>query len=140
MPTHEWTMAGAEYGSPQRPRRKKYVIIAVGVLGFVGLFVLLFFIGVPAKSAPSFGSKNYSTHVDCQVNSVGAQGTVTINGTITGDAASYSVTVEVLDAASHQKIGSQTFEVHGTTSFGGNTAARVPVGSAGIECKIAKVA
>ncbi|MCO6009118.1 hypothetical protein NE236_29500 [Actinoallomurus purpureus] len=133
-------MANDEYGSPPHPRRKTYMIIALGVLGFLGLFAVLSLIGVPGGSAPSLGPKSYRTNVDCQVNTVGSQGTVTISGTITGDATSYSVTVEVLDAASHQRIGVQTFEVRGTTSFGGNTAAQVPVGPAGIECKIAKVA
>jgi flagellar basal body-associated protein FliL len=136
MPTHEWTMAND--GSPPRPKRKTYLIIAVCVLGALGLGVVLFLVGAPAKSAP--GSKSYRTNVDCQVNTVGSQSTVTINGTIIGDAASYSVTVEVVDAASHQRIGVQTFEVRGTTSFGGKTAAQVPAGPAGIECRIAKVA
>jgi hypothetical protein len=116
------------------------MIIAVGVLGFLGLVAVLFLIGAPARSAPSLGSKSYRTNVDCQVNTVGSRSTVTISGTIIGDATNYSVTVDVLDAGSHQRISVQTFEVRGTTSFGGNTAARVPVGPAGIECKIAKVA
>jgi hypothetical protein len=140
MPTHEWTMAGDEYGSPPPPRRKTHLIIALGVLGFLGLVAVLSLIGVPGRSAPSLDSKNYRTNVDCQVNTVGSRSTVTISGTIVGDATSYSVTVEVLDAASHQRIGVQTFEVRGTTSFGGSTAAQVPAGPAGIECKIAKVA
>jgi hypothetical protein len=57
-----------------------------------------------------------------------------------GDAKSYSVTVEVVDAASRQRIGIQTFEVRGTTTFGGTTAAQAPIGSAGNECEITKVA
>lgn len=136
MPTHEWTMANDEYGSPPRPRRKTYLIIALGVLGFLGLLAVLSLIGVPGAST----SKSYRTSVDCQVNTVGSQGTVSISGTITGDATSYSVTVEVLDAASQQRIGVQTFEVRGTTTFGGTTAAQAPIGPAGIECKIAKLA
>jgi hypothetical protein len=133
-------MAGDEYGSPPHPRRGTRLIIALGVLGVLGVGAALFFFGVPGGGAPSLGPKNYRTSVDCQVNTVGSQSTVTINGTITGDATSYSVTVEVLDAASRQRIGVQTFEVRGTTTFGGTTAAQAPMGSAGIECKIAKVA
>lgn len=140
MPTHEWTMANDEYRSPPRPRRKTYLIIALGVLGFLGLLAALFLIGVPGGSTPSLDSKSYRTNVDCQANTSGSQGTVAISGTITGDATSYSVTVEVLDTASQQRIGVQTFEVRGTTSFGGTTAAQAPIGPAGIECKIAKVA
>jgi hypothetical protein len=116
------------------------MIIALGVLGFLGLLAVLFLIGVPGGSTSSLDSKNYRANVDCQVNTSGSQGTVTISGTIKGDATSYSVTVEVLDAASQQKIGVQTFEVRGTTTFGGTTAAQAPIGPAGIECKIAKVA
>ncbi|WP_141962680.1 hypothetical protein [Actinoallomurus bryophytorum] len=133
-------MAGDEYGSPPRPRRKTRPIVALGVLGFLGLVTALFLIGVPGGSTPSLGPKNYRTSVDCQVNTVGSRGTVTISGTITGDAARYSVTVEVLDSASQQRIGVQTFEVRGTTTFGGTTEAQAPIGSAGIECKITKVA
>lgn len=140
MPTHEWTMANDEYGSPQRPRRKPYLIIALGVLGFLGLLAVLSSVGLPGGRTPSLDPKSYRTNVDCQVNTSGSQGTVTISGTITGDATSYSVTVEVLDAASRQRIGIQTFEVRGTTTFGGTTAAQAPIGPAGIECKIAKVA
>lgn len=140
MPTHEWTMADDDYGSRPRSRRKTYLIIALGVPGLLGLLAVLHLIGAPGGSTPSFGPKSYSTHVDCQVNTTGSQGTVTISGTITGDATSYSVTVEVLDAASHQRIGRQTFEVRGTRTFGGTTAAQAPIGPAGIECKIAKVA
>lgn len=116
------------------------MMVALGVLAFLGFFAVLYLIGSPGAGAPSLGPTNYSTNVDCQVNTVGSQGTVTINGTITGDASSYSVTVDVLDAASQQRIGGQTFEVRGTTTFGGTTTAEAPIGPAGIECKIAKVA
>jgi hypothetical protein len=140
MPTNEWTMANDEHGSPPRPKRKTYLLVALGVLGFLGLLAVLSLVGVPRGSTSSLDPKNYRTNVDCQVNTVGSQGTVTINGTITGDATRYSVTVEVLDAASKQRIGVQTFEVRGTTTFGGTTAAQAPIGAAGIECKITKVA
>ncbi|WP_406048896.1 hypothetical protein [Kribbella sp. NBC_00889] len=112
------------------------MIFAFGVLALLVVFTVLYLIGVPGRSTP----KSYKTNVDCQVNTVGSQGTVTISGTISGDATSYSVTVDVLDAASHQRIGGQTFEVRGTTTFGGTTPAQAPIGPAGIECKIAKVA
>ncbi|WP_344957192.1 hypothetical protein [Actinomadura miaoliensis] len=140
MPTHEWTMANDEYGSRPRPRWKTYLTVALGLSGFLGLLAVLYLISTPGGSTPSLGPKSYSTNVECQVNTTGSQGTVTINGTITGDATSYSVTVEVLDAASHQRIGLQTFEVRGTNTFGGTTAAQAPIGPAGIECKITKVA
>jgi hypothetical protein len=140
MPTHEWTMVNDEYGPPPRAKRKTHLIAVLGVLGFLGLLAVLFFVGVPGGGTPSLGPKNYRANVDCQVNTSGSQGTVTISGTIAGDAAGYSVTVEVVDAASRQRIGIQTFEVRGTTHFGGTTAAQVPIGPAGIECKIAKVA
>src|SRR3569833_165821 len=140
MPTHEWTMAGDEHGSSPRPRRKTYIIIALVVLGSLGLLAVLILIGVPGESAPAPASKSYRTNVDCQVNTVGSQSTVTINGTITGDATRYSVTVEVLETATHQRNGNQTFEVRDTTTFAGTTAAQAPVGPAGIKCKIAKVA
>ncbi len=132
-------MANDEYGSPRR-RRKTQMIIAIGVLAFLGIFAVLYLTGVRGEGSPSLDSKSYSTNVDCQVNTVGSQGTVTISGTITGDATSYSVTVDVLDAASQQRIGGQTFEVRGTTTFGGTTAAQAPIGPAGIDCKITKVA
>jgi hypothetical protein len=140
MPTHEWTMANDGYGSPPRPRRKRHLIIALGVLGFLGLLAVLSLVGVPGGNTSSFGPKNYRTNVDCEVNTSGSKGTVTINGTITGDSARYSVTVEVVDAASRQRIGIQTFEVRGTTTFEGTTAAQAPIGPAGIDCKITKVA
>ncbi|MFB9830752.1 hypothetical protein [Actinoallomurus acaciae] len=69
------------------------MIIVLGVLGFLGLVVVLSLVDMPGGSAPSLDSKNYRANVDCQVNTVGSQGTVTISGTIAGDAASYSVTV-----------------------------------------------
>lgn len=139
MPTSEWTMANEEYGSPRRPRRKTQMIVALVVLAFLGVVAVLYLTGAPEGVGPSLDSKNYSTNVDCQVNTVGSQGTVTISGTITGDATSYSVTVDVLDAATQQRIGGQTFEVRGTTTFGGTTAAQAPIGPAGIDCKITKV-
>ncbi|WP_405070790.1 hypothetical protein OG558_14805 [Kribbella sp. NBC_01510] len=114
-------MANEEYGSRPRRRRKTYMIIAFGVLAFLGVVAVLYVIGEPG------GAKSYRTTVDCQVNTVGSQGAVTISGTISGDAASYSVTVDVLDAASHQRIGGQTFEVRGTTTFGGTTPAQAPL-------------
>ncbi|MFB4318397.1 hypothetical protein [Actinomadura sp. 21ATH] len=138
MPTHEWTMAGDEYGSRPRSKHRK-PIITLALAGLLGLLAFLYMNGVPGGGAPSLGTKNYSTSVDCQVNTTGSQGTVTINGTITGDSTKYTITVEVLDAASDQRIGSQTFEVRNTKSFGGTTAAQAPIGPAGIECKIVKV-
>lgn len=140
MPTHEWTMANDDHGSRPRPRRRKYLIFALGLAGVLGLFAVLYLIGGQGGSTQSLGPKSYSTHVECQVNTAGSQGTVTISGTITGNATRYSVTVEVLDAASHQRIGLQTFEVRGSRTFGGTTAAQAPIGPAGIECKITKVA
>lgn len=56
-----------------------------------------------------------------------------------GNAADYAVTVEVFDTASRQRLAVQTFEVHGTTTFGGTTAAQAPLGPDGIECEITKV-
>ncbi|GAA0269694.1 hypothetical protein GCM10009527_077430 [Actinomadura nitritigenes] len=140
MPTHEWTMANDEYGSRPRRRRKAYLIIALGAAGLLGLLAVLYVSGAPGGGTASLGPKNYSTHVECEVNTTGSQGTVTISGTITGNATRYAVTVEVSDAASHQRIGLQTFEVRGTNTFGGTTAAQAPIGPAGIECKITKVA
>lgn len=116
------------------------MIFALGLAGVLGLFAVLYLIGGQGGSPQSLGPKSYSTHVECQVNTAGSQGTVTISGTITGNATRYSVTVEVLDAASHQRIGLQTFEVRGSRTFGGTTAAQAPIGPAGIECKITKVA
>lgn len=132
-------MADDGYGSRPRPRWKTLLVVAVGSSGLLGLLAVLYLVGGLDGSTPSLGPKNYSTHVECQVNSAGSQGTVTISGTITGDATRYSVTVEVVDAASHQRIGLQTFEVRGTNAFEGTTAAQAPIGPAGIECKITKV-
>jgi len=132
MPTHEWADG---YDALASRRRKTGLVIVLVLVAVAGVLAALKFAGVPI-GAP----KSYSANVDCQVNTVGAQGTVTISGTITGDATSYSVTVDVLDAASQQRIGGQTFEVRGTTTFGGTTPAEAPIGSAGINCKIVKVA
>ncbi|NDU76415.1 hypothetical protein GWI34_27860 [Actinomadura sp. DSM 109109] len=140
MPTHEWTLAGDDYGSRSRPKRKTFMVLAVALPVLLGLLVVLYLVGALDGTTRSLGPKNYSARVECQVNSAGSQGTVTVSGTITGDATRYSVTVEVLDAASHQRIGLQTFEVRGTNTFEGTTAAQAPIGPAGIECKITKVA
>ena len=139
MPTGEWTLANDDYGSPQRLRRRSRVIVGLVGLAFVGLVAVLYFTGTPVGGAPSLGPTSYSTNVNCEVNTVGAQGTVTINGTITGDASKYLVTVDVLDAATQQRIGGQTFEVRDTTTFGGTTAAEAAIGPYGIDCKISKV-
>ncbi|HEU5023411.1 MAG TPA: hypothetical protein VFV01_00680 [Spirillospora sp.] len=133
-------MANDDYGSRSRPRWKTYLIVALALAGLLGLLAVLYLTGAPGASSQSIGPKDYSAHVECQVNSTGSQGTVTISGTITGNATRYSVTVEVLDAASHQRIGLQTFDVQGTKAFEGTTAAQAPIGPAGIECKIVKVA
>ncbi|GGT72233.1 hypothetical protein GCM10010177_32730 [Actinomadura citrea] len=140
MPTHEWTMADDDHGSRPRPRRKTFLIFSLGVPGLLGLLAALYSIGALGGNTSSPGPKSYSTQVECRVNTSGSQGTVTISGTIRGDAKSYTVTVEVMDAASHQRVGLQTFEVRGTNTFEGTTAAQAPIGSAGIECKITKVA
>jgi hypothetical protein len=132
MPTHEWAEGFDPLAST---KRRTGLIVGVIVVAVVGVVAGLKFAGVPV-GVP----KNYSANVDCRVNTVGDQGTVTISGTITGDAASYVVTVDVLDAASQQRIGGQTFEVRGTTTFEGTTPAQAPIGSAGIGCKIVKVA
>ncbi|MEU4603287.1 hypothetical protein AB0F43_09930 [Kribbella sp. NPDC023972] len=140
LPTHEWTMANDGYGPPRRPWRKAQMVIAFGVLACLGVAAVRYVIGAQGGDAPVLDTKSYKTSVDCQVNTVGSQGTVTISGTISGDSRSYSVTVEVLDGASQQRIGGQTFEVRDTTTFGGTTPAEAPIGPAGIECKITKVA
>ncbi|KAB2389989.1 hypothetical protein [Actinomadura montaniterrae] len=133
-------MADDDYGSRPRPRRKTFLIVALAVAGLAGVLAVLYLTGARGASTQSLGPKNYSTHVECQVNSTGSQGTVTISGTITGNATRYAVTVEVLDAASRQRIGLQTFDVRGTKAFAGTTPAQAPIGPAGIECKIVKVA
>ncbi|MDL4820866.1 hypothetical protein [Actinomadura opuntiae] len=133
-------MANDEYGSRPRPRRKTFLIVTLGLAGLVGLLAVLYLTGAQGGSTSSLGPKSYNAHVACQVNTTGSQGTVTINGTITGGATSYSVTVEVLDKASHQQIGLQTFKVQGSDTFEGTTTAQAPIGPAGIECKIVKVA
>ncbi|MFI5710704.1 hypothetical protein [Kribbella sp. NPDC051620] len=134
-------MADDRYGSPRQPRRKTGMIITVVVLAFLALVTALYLkAGPTAGGTPPLDTKSYQTNVNCQANTVGSQGTVTITGTITGDASSYSVTVEVLDKATQQRIGGQTFEVQGTTSFTGTTPTESPFGPAGIDCKITKVA
>jgi hypothetical protein len=132
MPTQEWAEG---YNALAGRRRRTGLVIVLVLVAVAGVLVALKFAGVPIG-----GPTNYSANVDCQVNTVGDVGTVTITGTITGDARNYSVTVDVLDAASQQRIGGQTFEVRGTTTFGGTTPAEAPIGSAGIDCKIVKVA
>ncbi|MFD0689680.1 hypothetical protein [Actinomadura fibrosa] len=133
-------MAGDDHGSRRRPRWKTYLIVALGSALLLGVLAVLYLDGGRGGSAPSLGAKSYRADVDCQVNTSGSQGTVTINGTITGDATRYSVTVEVVDAASDRRIGRRTFEVRGANTFGGTTAAQAPIGSGGINCKIVKVA
>ncbi|MBO2458907.1 hypothetical protein [Actinomadura violacea] len=134
-------MADDDYGPRRRPRWKTFLFIALGSAGLLGLLAVLYLTGAQKGSAQSsLGPKSYSTHVECQVNTTGSKSTVTISGTITGNATRYSVTVEVLDAASRQRIGLQTFEVQGTNAFRGTTAAQAPIGHGGIECKITKVA
>lgn len=137
MPTHEWTMAGDDYGPPRR--RRSYVLMVTSGLSLLGLLAVLFLTGVLGEGGLTLGPKNYSANVECRVNTTGSQGTVTINGTITGDATEYAVTVEVLDAASKQRIALQTFNVHGTTTFNGTAPAAAPIGPTGIECKITEV-
>ncbi|TDO57507.1 hypothetical protein EV651_111236 [Kribbella sp. VKM Ac-2571] len=139
MPTYEWTAANDGYRSPRSPWRRVQIVIGLGVLACLCVFAVRYMTGAPGDGTPVLDTTSYKTNVDCQVNTVGSQGTVTINGTITGDAPSYTVTVDVLDAASQQRIGGQTFEVRDTTTFGGTTPAQAPIGPAGIECKITKV-
>ncbi|MFK4084005.1 hypothetical protein ACI2LF_07850 [Kribbella sp. NPDC020789] len=132
MPTHEWAEGFDPLAST---KRKTGLVVGLIVVAAVGVVAGLKFAGV-SIGAPT----NYSANVDCRVNTVGNQGTVTITGTITGDSPSYTVTVDVLDASSQQRIGGQTFEVRGTNTFGGTTPAQAGIGSAGIDCKIVKVA
>lgn len=141
MPTHEWTLAQDPYGRGGRRRKKRASVIGAVVMGAVGLIVVLGLL-VPALSGegtPRLGSKTYDAQVECQVSTVGGVGTVTISGTIEGDASRYKVTVEVLDAASKQRLAERTFDVRGTRTFSGTTAAQGPVGQAGIECQITNV-
>jgi hypothetical protein len=141
MPTHEWTLAQDPYGGGGQGGNKKALMIAIAVMGVAGLIAVLAFL-VPALSGdgtPKVGPKSYNAQVECQVKSAGGAGTVTISGTITGEASRFQVTVEVPDAESKQRIGGATFDVRDTTTFGGTTAAEAPVGPAGIECRIAKV-
>ena len=141
MPTHEWTLAQDPYGRGGRDTNKKALIIAAVIMGAAGLMAVLAYL-VPTLSGegtPQIGSRSYNARVECQVSAVGGVGTVTINGTITGDSSRFKVTVEVLDAASKQPIGEATFDVRDTTTFGGTTPAQAAVGPAGIECRIAKV-
>lgn len=139
MPTHEWTLADDDYGrGPRRPRVPLRALV-LGLPILLALLTALHLLGVGAGTDASAGPKSYNTEIECQVNSSGSQGTVAINGTITGNATTYTVTVEVLDAASKQRIGLQTFQVEGTETFGGTTPAQAPIGPAGIICKILKV-
>ncbi|QKW32852.1 hypothetical protein HUT06_01380 [Actinomadura sp. NAK00032] len=142
MPTHEWTLAPDPYGRGGRDTNKKALIIAVAIMGVAGLVAVLAFLlpGLSGEGTAQVGPKSYNAQVECQVNTVDGVGTVTINGTITGDASRYKVTVEVLDAASRQSIGETTFDVRDTTTFSGTTAAQAPVGPKGIDCRITKVA
>ncbi|MGC4943807.1 hypothetical protein [Kribbella sp. DT2] len=100
------------------------MIIGLVVLVFVGLCAVLYFTGASLGGAPSLGPTNYSTSVNCEVNTVGAQGTVTISGTITGDASSYLVTVDVLDQASQQRIGGADLRGSGYEHLRGNDRGR----------------
>src|SRR3954453_12412917 len=118
MQTHEWADG---HDSVTNGKRKTGLVVGLGLVPGAAVLVGLKFAGVPI-GAPT----NYSANVDCQVDTVGSVGTVTITGTITGDATNYSVTVDVLDAMSQQRIGGQTFEVRGTTTFGGTTPAQAP--------------
>lgn len=141
MPTHEWTLAQDPYGGGGRGTNKKALIIAAVIIGASGLLAVLAFLDptLSGEGTPKVGPKSYSTQVECQVRTVDGVGTVTISGTITGDASRYKVTVEVLDAETKQRIGEATYDVRGTTTFGGTTPAQTPVGSSGIECRITKV-
>ncbi len=119
-------LAQDPYGQGGRGTNKKALIIAAVIMGVTGLIVVLGFL-VPTLSGegtPQVGSKNYNAQVECRVNTVGGAGTVTISGTITGDSSRFKVTVEVLDAATKQRIGEATFDVRDTTTFSGTTATR----------------
>ncbi|WP_067817348.1 hypothetical protein [Actinomadura kijaniata] len=137
MPTHEWTLSHDPHGRDGRRRNRRALLIAVAVPSLIALVAL-----VPAltgEGPPRPGGRTYNAQVDCQVNTVNGAGTVSVNGTIEGDSSRYQVTVEVLDAATRQSIGQQTFDVRDTRTFGGSTPARTPPGPAGIECRITKV-
>ncbi|GAA3946006.1 hypothetical protein GCM10023085_30170 [Actinomadura viridis] len=141
MPTHEWTLADDRYGrgGPRKPR--KTLIIALVLSGAVALLVVLRLLvpGLFGEGVPQLGHKTYTARADCQMSTSGNSGTVTINGTISGDSSRFTVTVEVLDAATKQRLAEQTFEVRDTTTFGGTTAVQASAGPDGIECRIAKV-
>ncbi|QFG23715.1 hypothetical protein [Actinomadura sp. WMMB 499] len=141
MPTHEWTLADDRYGSGGPRKGKKALIVALALSGAVALFIVLYLLipGSSAQGVPKLGPKAYEAQVDCQANSSGSSGTVTISGTISGDSSRFTVTVEVLDTATKQRLAEQTFEVRGTTTFGGTTPAQAPVSPAGIECRITEV-
>lgn len=141
MPTHEWTLADDRYGSRGPRKGGKALTIVLVLSGAVVLLLVLSLLipGLSGEAVPKVGPKAYEARVDCQANSSGSSGTVTISGTISGDASRYTVTVEVLDTATKQRLAEQTFEVRDTTTFGGTTPAQAPVGSAGIECRITKV-
>ncbi|MEV5754904.1 hypothetical protein AB0L00_44485 [Actinoallomurus sp. NPDC052308] len=141
MPTHEWTLADDRPGRGG-PRKRRKALIAVLVLsGAIALFVVLRLLvpGSFEQGGPRLGHRTYNAKVDCQAQTSGDSATVTIGGTISGDSPHFTVTVEVLDTATKQRLAVQTFEVRGTTTFGGTTPAQAPVGPAGIDCRIAKV-
>ncbi|MFI6517883.1 hypothetical protein ACIBF1_20170 [Spirillospora sp. NPDC050679] len=141
MPTHEWTLARDPHGPGDRRRHRKALLIAVLVPGVIGLLFLLRLLapGLFGEDAPRLGHRNYSAKVNCQVESSGGVGTVTISGTVKGDSSRFKVTVEVLDAATKQRIGGRTFDVRDTTAFSGTTPAQAPAGPEGIECRIVEV-
>ncbi|MGI5166253.1 hypothetical protein ACQEU3_18025 [Spirillospora sp. CA-253888] len=141
MPTHEWTLAHDPHGPTGRRRHRKALLIAVLVPGVIGLLFLLRTLapGLFGEDAPRLGHRTYNAQVNCQVDSGGGAGTVTINGTVKGDSSRFKVTVEVLDAATGQRIGQRTFDVRDTTTFSGTTPAEAAAGPAGIECRITEV-
>ncbi|MFC9970263.1 hypothetical protein ACFVH6_05100 [Spirillospora sp. NPDC127200] len=141
MPTHEWTLARDPHGPGDRRRHRKALLIAVLVPGVIGLLFLMRQLapGLFGEDAPRLGHRNYNAKVNCQVETGGGVGTVTINGTITGDSSRFKVKVEVLDAATKQRIGERTFDVRDTTTFSGTTEAQAPAGPEGIDCRIVEV-
>ncbi|GAA0366171.1 hypothetical protein NE235_02555 [Actinoallomurus spadix] len=141
MPTHEWTLADDRPGMGGPRKGRKALIAVLVIVGAIALFVVLrpFAPGLGEQGGPKLGHRTYNAKVGCQVDSSGDSGTVTIDGTISGDAPHFTVTVEVLDAATKQRLAVRTFEVRGTTKFGGTTPAQAPLGPAGIECRISKV-